>query len=142
MILGFVRVALVATAPIAGLVLLVGFGHGIVLRDCTMPMAGWPQTSAAVTRVYSEWNGGTYTYVAVAEFRANGHPVYFTAPESADVVKVGDEIRVTYEPSNPFLLHDLSVDQAIWKDRLYTSLIALLFVLLTLVVSLTLTDHK
>jgi hypothetical protein len=126
----------------AGLVLLVGFGHGLALRDCTIPMPGWPRTSAAVTRVYSEWNGGSYTYAAVAEFRANGHPVYFTAPESSDVVKVGDEIRVTYEPGNPFLLHDLSVNQAIWKDRLYTSFIALLFVLVTLVVGLTLTDQK
>ena len=141
-VLRVVRVALVAASVIAGLVLLAGFVHALGLREDTAPMPGWPQASATVTRVYPTWNGSSRTYTAVAEFRADGHTVYFTAPGSADVVKAGDQIRITYDPRNPYLLHDLSAGQAIWKYPLYTSLIALMFVLGALVAGLTLTDRK
>jgi hypothetical protein len=136
------RVGLVAVSVITGLVLLTGFAHGLRLLEDTNPMPGWPKTSATVTQVYPEWHGGSHTYIAVARFRVSGQTVYFTAPESADVVKAGDQIRVTYEPGNPYLLHDLSAGQGIWKYPLYTPLIALVFVLTALVAGLTLTDRE
>jgi hypothetical protein len=136
------RLGLVAVFAVSGLVLLAGFSHGLGLREDTAPVPGWPQTSATVTRVYSQLHCGSCTYTPVATFRVRGHTVYFTAPESADAVKVGDQIRVTYEPGNPYLLHDLSAGQGIWKYPLYTSLSAIAFVLLALVAGLTLTDQK
>jgi Protein of unknown function (DUF3592) len=141
-VLRVARVALVAVSAICGLVLLTGFSHGLSLREDTTPVPGWPQASATVTRVYSQWHGGSDTYTPVAKFTVHGHTVYFTAPESADVVKAGDQIRVTYQPGNPYLLHDLSAGQGIWTYPLYTSLIAIAFVLITLLAALTFTDQK
>src|SRR5215472_10018341 len=136
------RLALIAVAATSGLVLLNGFTHGLILRECTTPVPGWPQTTATVTRVYAQWHDGSRTYTAVARFTANGHIVYFTAPETADVVNVGEQILVTYPPGNPYTLHDLSAGPGVWKYPVYTSLIAIVFVLVALVAGLTLTDQK
>ena len=142
-ILRVVRVMLVATAAITGLILMAGFGHGIWLRASTTPMPGWPRASATVVRVDLEWTGSSYTYAPVAEFTALGHAVYFTAPVASDVaVNVGDQIQIIYQPGNPYLLHDLSVGQNAWKYPVYTSLSALAFVLLALVTGLALTDPE
>jgi hypothetical protein len=136
------RVALVAVAVISGLVLLGGFTHGLRLRECTTPVPGWPQTSATVTQVYAQWHDGSRTYIAVARFIGDGHIVCFTAPETADVVNVGEQILVTYPPGNPYVLHDLSAGPGAWRYPVYTSLTALAFVLAALVAGLTLTDQK
>jgi len=136
------RLALVTVAAISGLVLLGGFTHGLGLRECTSPVPGWPQTSATVIRVYAQWHDGSRTYIAVARFMRDGHIVYFTAPETADVVNVGEQILVDYPPGNSPVLHDLSAGPGVWRYPVYTSLTALAFVLAALVAGLTLTDQK
>jgi Protein of unknown function (DUF3592) len=92
-----------------GIALLIG---GIRRYDAAQPIAGGRTTTGTVTAVNTGQNCGRHgcsTYwVPTIQFTANGRGFTFAGPESGDSVNTGDQVRVSYDPSNPAFARDMS----------------------------------
>ena len=111
-----------------GIALLIG---GIRRYDAVQPIAGGRTTTGTVTTVNTGQNCGRHgcsTYwVPTIQFTANGRSFTFAGPESGSSMNTGDQVQVSYDPSNPAFARDMSagVGEA-WMLMLFGALAILI----------------
>jgi Protein of unknown function (DUF3592) len=85
---------------------------GIHRYDAVQPIAGGRTTIGAVVAVNTGQNCGHHgcsTYwVPTIQFAANGRNFTFAGPESGTSINTGDQVHVSYDPSNPAFARDMS----------------------------------
>lgn len=92
-----------------GIAVLIG---GIRRYDAVQPIAGGRTTIGTVVAVNTGQSCGRHgcsTYwVPTIQFTANGHSYTFAGPESGSSINTGDNVQVSYDPSNPAYARDMS----------------------------------
>jgi len=93
-----------------GVALLIG---GMRRYDAAAPIAGGKTTTGTVTAVSTGQNCSrhgcsTYWVPEIQFTAANGRTVTFAGPESGNPIDTGDQVQVSYEPSNPAVARDMS----------------------------------
>lgn len=92
-----------------GVALLIG---GIQRYDAVQPLAGGRTTTGTVVSVSTRQNcgrHGCHTYwVPTIQFTANGSNHSFAGPQASSSINTGDQVQVSYDPSNPAVARDLS----------------------------------
>jgi hypothetical protein len=107
-----------------GIALLIG---GIRRYDAVQPISGGRTTTGTVTEVNTGQNCGRHgcsTYwVPTIQFTANGDSFTFAGPQSGSSMNTGDQVQVSYDPSNPASARDMSAGVgAAWMLMLFGAL--------------------
>lgn len=113
---------------VIGVVVLVS---GIHRYNLAQPIAGGRTATGTVISVSTGQNcnrNGCSTYwVPTIQYPANGSDFTFAGPESNSLINTGDQVQVSYDPSNPAIARDVSAGEGeAWTEIVLGSL-AILF---------------
>jgi hypothetical protein len=96
-------------------------------RIATHPYAGGTTTTGTVIRVHESDSGSTYRAISTfTDTRGHRHEVTGQSGEEKPRPRAGDEVRVSYRPSDPNGAREVSTNTGAWKFPMATMAFALL----------------